>query len=143
MPARPDGGTGDRHRILRDLLRELDRHPVVSTARGHPPNLFTEARADLAVERWGIPAEGATLRVTWFPGERPQFTFHYHDETGFDCGWHCEPNPHVDGWTHYQERDGPDEPYSYEPVSFEADTPTTLVWEVLDRLRDRLDGRWR
>lgn len=59
----------------------------------------------------------------------------------FDCGWHREPNPHVAGWAHYQERENGTEPYSYEAVTFEAETPTTLVWEVLERLRDRLEAR--
>lgn len=145
----PDGGgrfgsgsgSGDRHRILRDLLGELERHPIVIGARGYPPSAFSEIRAELAPERWGYPVDEAVLRVTWYPGGRSQFVFHYSDETGFDCGWHCEPNPHVDGWTHYQERESDDEEYSYEPISFEADTPTTLVWEILERLRNHLEVR--
>jgi hypothetical protein len=135
------GGSGERHGILRDLLRELERHPIVTTARGYPPSLFTEIRARVAPERWGYPVDDATLQVTWYPGDRPQFAFHYNDATGFDCGWHCEPNPHVDGWLHYQERERDDEDYSYKPISFEAETPTTLVWEILERLQERLEER--
>lgn len=138
-----DGGHGssDRHRILRDLLGELGQHPIVTRARGYPPSTFTEIRAELAPERWGYLVDDATLQITWYPGDHPQFTFHYSDSTGFDCGWHREPNPHVDGWAHYQERENSTGPYSYEAVTFEAETPTTLVWEVLDRLRDRLEAR--
>lgn len=141
MSGRPDGGVGDRHRILRILRSELERHPIVTAAVGHPPALFREIQAELAVDRWDYPATDATLRVTWYPGDPSMFTFHYRDETGFDCGWHHEPNPRVDGWAHYQARERPDAAYAYEPIAFEADTPTTLVWEILDRLRKRLDER--
>lgn len=157
MRARADGGfaAGDRHRVLREALRELDRHPVVVDVRGHPPSTFTELRATLAPERWGHDPPGAadhagdtpsgsaddagdaTLRVTWHPLDPPEFAFHY-SEPGFDCGWHHEPNPHVDGLGHYQERTG-DEAYTYEPVEFEGDTAAELVWEVLERLRGRLE----
>lgn len=140
-PTNGDGGSGDRHRILRDIIRELERHPIVTNARGYPPSTFTEVRATVAPERWGYSADQATLRVTWYPDSRPQFAFHYSDGTGFDCGWHCEPNPHVRQWLHYQERESAGEEYSDEPISFETDTPTTLVWEVLDRLRERLEER--
>jgi len=145
-----DGGSfdGDRHRVLREVLRELDRHPIVVDVDGHPPSTFTEVRATLAPERWGhgpVGAEDAeagddaALRVTWHPLDPPEFAFHYSDPA-FDCGWHHEPNPHVDGLAHYQERFG-DGAYSYEPVDFDGDTAVELVWEVMDRLRDRLDTR--
>lgn len=112
-----DGFDGDRHRILREVVRELGRHPVVVDVRGHPPSTFTEVRATLAPERWGHDAAEATLRVTWRPLDPPEFAFHY-SEPGFDCGWHREPNPHVDG-----------------------DTAVELVWEITERLRERLDTR--
>lgn len=140
-PTNSGAGSGDRHRILRTLKRELTRHPIVTDATGQPPSTFTEIRADLTPARWGHPVEDATLRVTWFPDTRAQFVFHYSESTGFDCGWHREPNPHVDQWTHYQERPSDDAPYSYEAVSFETDSPTTLVWEVMHRLQTRLDKR--
>jgi len=150
-PLRTDGdGTGgdgagsggfdaDRHRILREVVRELDRHPVVVDARGHPPSTFTEVRAALAPERWGYGATEATLRVTWRPLDPPEFAFHY-SEPGFDCGWHREPNPPVRGDTHYQERTDGGE-YSYESVDFDGDTAVELVWEVTERLRERLADR--
>ncbi|CCQ32664.1 hypothetical protein HTIA_0519 [Halorhabdus tiamatea SARL4B] len=67
----------------------------------------------------------------------PGYVFHYSDDTGFDCGWHREPNPHVDGKLHYQERSSA-ESYQYESVSFSAETPPRILWTVLDRLTDRL-----
>lgn len=56
---------------------------------------------------------------------------------GFDCGFHCEPNPYVDRLLHYQERvDGGG--YTYEPVAVGAYSATGLLWELLDALADRL-----
>ena len=137
-----DGGTpfaNDRHRILRAVIDALRRHPVVTDARGQPPSTFTEVTATLAPRRWGHDAADATLRVTWQPLDPPEFAFHY-SEDGFDCGWHREPNPHVDGDDHYQERVGADD-YRYEPVSFEGETAPELTWEIMERLRQRLDRR--
>ena len=60
---------------------------------------------------------------------------------GFDCGFYCEPNPHVDGFLHYQERDGVNDPYTYEPASFDARSVSGLLWEMLDALANRLTTR--
>ncbi|MFQ3475802.1 hypothetical protein HKK80_06025 [Halonotius sp. F2-221B] len=139
---RVDGGTpfsSDRHRALRAVIDALRRHPVVTAARGQPPSTFTEVSATLAPHRWGYHAADATLRVTWQPLAPPEFAFHY-SEDSFDCGWHREPNPHVDGDAHYQERVGTDE-YRYEPIRFDGETAPELTWEVMERLRKRLDGR--
>jgi len=103
---RTDGGTSfsnDRTRILREILSALRRHPIVTDAFSHPPSTFTEVRATLAPNRWRHDIDSATLRVTGQPIDPPEFAFHYTDD-GFDCGWHQEPNPHVDGESHYQER---------------------------------------
>lgn len=137
-----DGGsefTADRHRILRAVIDALRQHPIVTNARGHPPATFTEVRATLATGRWDHAAEAATLRVTWQPTEPAEFAFHY-SEPEFDCGWHREPNPHVDGDTHYQERTG-DGAYQYEPITLDGDTAPELVWEIMERLRRRLAER--
>lgn len=141
-PLAPNGGRDlgqERHRILRVLQRELERHPAVRHARGIPDGRFRELRADLDPAVLGRDVEEAVLRVAWWPApDRAEFAFHYRDSSGFDCGWHREPNPHVDGWTHYQERPGPVAAYRYEPVSFVAETPPRILWEVLDRLTERL-----
>jgi len=140
-----DGGhSGDhgrkRHRILRELQHELERHPAVQRVTGRPADGYRELHATLDSAVLGVDADEATLRVTWWPGaDDPEYAFHYSDDTGFDCGWHREPNPHVDGKLHYQERSSPDDPYAYEPASFSTDTPPRTLWTVLDRLADRLD----
>jgi hypothetical protein len=66
------------------------------------------------------------------------YTLHYSESSGFDCGFHCEPNPHVDGLLHYQERSSPADGYTYEPVSFDARSLSRLLWELMDALTDRL-----
>lgn len=140
-----DGGTSDdfgrkRHRILRELHRELERHPAVQRVTGRPDDRYRELRATLDPVILGVEADDATLRVTWWPAsDDPEYAFHYSDDSGFDCGWHREPNPHVDGKLHYQERPSAEEPYAYESVSFSADTPPRILWTVLDRLTERLD----
>lgn len=135
----PDGGasfSNERHRILREVIEALRRHPIVIDVRGHPPSTFTEVRATLAPNRWDHDADSAMLRVTWQPIELPEFGFHY-SEDGFDCGWHREPNPHADGYAHYQERDG-EGTYRYEAISSDGETALELVWEVMERLKQQL-----
>lgn len=131
------------HRALRGIRRELERHPLVDSARGFPVEPYTEVVADLAGERLPAAVDDATLTVRWYAGDTaadpPEFSFHYSDYGG-DFGWHHAPNPHVDGWGHYQERpDGGS--YDYEPYEFDTTTPTRVVWEVVSRLEDRLAER--
>lgn len=139
QPIRADGGpsfSNDRTRILRELISALRRHPIVTEVYGYPPSTFTEVRATLAPHRWGHDVDSATFRVTWHPVDPPEFAFHY-SEDGFDCGWHQEPNPHVDGTAHYQERYNGGS-YRYEPVQFDGETAPELVWETMERLQTRL-----
>jgi hypothetical protein len=70
--------------------------------------------------------------------EPAYFVFHYYDSTGRDFGWHREPNPHVDGLEHYQERDSPENEYRYEPAHFESHSPVDLLWDVLGRIEVRV-----
>lgn len=142
----PDGGGYDpgraSHAVLLELRRSLEQHPGVYGARGDPVTRFTVVRADVNPHAFGADAEEGTLTVRWYEGDTPEdspeFVFHYSDRSGCDCGWHREPNPHVDGWSHYQERHSPEDEYEYERVSFGRDTPTGMLWEVLDRLEGRL-----
>lgn len=160
---RSDGGANsgqDRHRILRELRGELGRHPAVRSVDGDPPDLYRELRAALNPSWFGRATETASLRVTWIPDPSPgpeasdratdtwirtpiraYYTLHYSESSGLDCGFHCEPNPHVDGLLHYQERAGGNEVYTYEPISFSARSATGLLWEMMDALGDRLDDR--
>ena len=67
------------------------------------------------------------------------YTLHYSEPDGLDCGFHCEPNPHVDGLLHYQVRQDTNDAYTYEKVSFGARSVSGLLWEMMDALVDRLD----
>jgi hypothetical protein len=157
---RSDGGTTpgrDRHRILRELRGELARHPAVLSVEGEPPSEYRELQATLDTSWFGHSGETAALRLTWIPDPSPgpeesdrtsdawmrtpiqaYYTIHYNEPSGFDCGYHCEPNPHIDGLLHYQERDDVDDRYTYEPASFDARSVSGLLWEVMDALADRL-----
>jgi hypothetical protein len=126
-------------RALRAIQHELDRHPVVTAVQGFPDGEFTELRADLAVGRWGIERENATVTVHWFAGETPEacpaFELHYSDERT-DFGWHHHEQDHVDGWGHFQERG--DGGYTYEPHTFHAQNPAQLSWELMSLLSSEL-----
>ncbi len=157
---RSDGGTNsgpDRHRILRELRGELTRHPAVRSVEGEPPEEYRELRATLDPSWFGRGAATASLRVTWIPEPSPgpeasdrandtwmrtpiraYYTLHYSESDGLDCGFHCEPNPHVDGLLHYQKRGDENDTYSYEPVSFDARSVAGLLWEMMDALIDQI-----
>jgi len=123
------------HRALRGIRQELERHPAVSVARGFPEGEFTNVVAELDA----AVVDEATLTVRWFAGETvdsdPEFSFHYSGPDA-DFGWHHEPNSHVDGWGHFQRREG--SAYSYEPYSFDSLAPVRVVWELLARLEEEL-----
>ena len=158
---RLDGGSNpgrDRHRILRELRGELARHPAVRSIEGDLPDEYRELRATLDPSWFGRTAELASLRVTWIPDPSPgpeasdratdtwmrtpiqaYYALHYSESDGLDCGFHCEPNPHVDGVLHYQERDNASDRYTYEKASFDARSVSGLLWEMMDAIADRLD----
>ena len=56
----------------------------------------------------------------------------------FDCGFHCEPNSHVDGLLHYQVRGDEKDTYTYEPISFKTHSVAGLLWEMMDALADQI-----
>jgi len=143
----PDGGSYDpgeaSHAVLLELRRTVETHPAVLHARGDPPALFTRVQADLDPCVLGATTEDGTLTIRWHSGATPdappEFAFHYSDDSGFDCGWHAEPNPHVEGRTHYQERGPGEDEYTYERTSFASDHPVGILWAVFERLEGRLD----
>jgi len=157
----PDGGTDTsredrerRHRILRSLRGQLELHPAVVSARGIPEGNYAEIEANLDPLYFGRDAAEASLRITWQPNPTfppgtsledrqrtsltANFVFHYSESTGFDCGYHLEPNPHVTGHLHYQERDAPEENYTYETFTLTASSPVGVLWELLEALETRL-----
>lgn len=133
-----------RHRTLTELRRTIQRHPAVRIAYGdrYEDGQFREVTVEFDPHRLGADSEDAGLRIKWRPRADPAewayFVFHYSESTGRDFGWHREPNPHVDGLTHFQEREHADEDYLYEPASFDTDVPVELLWDVLGRIETKL-----
>ncbi|MFC6988679.1 hypothetical protein ACFQJD_08030 [Haloplanus sp. GCM10025708] len=161
QPQRPDGGwestqedVEKRHRILRSLREQLERHPAIISAWGSPDGQYAELEADVDPAQFGRNVESASLRVTWQPNLHippetslddrrrtsltSNFKIHYSESSGFDCGVHLEPNPHVDGHLHYQERASPTDEYDYDEVSLAATAPVGVLWEGLEIIADRL-----
>ncbi|WP_266080686.1 hypothetical protein [Haladaptatus caseinilyticus] len=161
LPLRSDGGSHNpdesaekRHRILRALREQLDHHPAIANAHGIPDGYYAEVRTDIDPRYFGHDADTATFRVTWHPNPTfpprtsledrkrtsltANFAFHYSESSGFDCGWHLEPNPHVSGHLHSQERESPDENYVYDEFTLTATSVVGVLWEVLDALEARL-----
>lgn len=151
----------ERHHILRQLRQQLEQHPAVDAAWGEPAGSYAEVAATVTPEYFGRDAETATLRLAWHPsptvaeedsrpdpadpltaGPRTQFEamfkLHYSESGGYDCGFHNEPNPHVEGWFHFQERFTPSEDYDYLACSLDARTPVGALWELCDLLEERL-----
>lgn len=130
------------HAALLEIRRTLRRHPAVLDAYADPPAQFTQVRADVDPHVLGGTSGSGSVTVRWYAvasaKASPEFVFHYSDDSGFDCGWHHEPNPHIDGWGHYQEREGSDTEYSYEPQTFGSKVPARECWEVIGWLEDRL-----
>jgi hypothetical protein len=153
MPARhrlvADGPPGEspaerRHRTLTELKRTVRHHPAVDVATGAQGDKgrFRELEVTFDPLILGVDADRAALRIEWRPRPDPTdsayFVFHYNDSTGRDFGWHREPNPHVDGLEHYQERESPGHEYDYESTRFDSDSPVNLLWDILGRVEKRL-----
>lgn len=147
----PDGPPGEsqaerRHRTLTELKRTVTRHPVVDAATGVRTDEGRFRELDVAFDPLilGVDAAEVGLRIEWRPRpdprERAYFVFHYHDSTGRDFGWHREPNPHVEGLTHYQKRDTPGSGYEYRSASFDVDSPVELLWTVLGCTEERVSA---
>lgn len=157
----PDGGwestqegVEKRHRILRSLREQLEHHPAIISVWGSPDGQYAEITADVDPAQFGRDGESASLGVTWQPNpQRPpeaslddrrrtsltsDFKIHYSESSGFDCGVHLEPNSHVDGHLHYQERTSPTDEYDYDDVSLAATAPVGVVWEALEIITDGL-----
>lgn len=129
-----------RQYVHTSLYNNLAKIPGVENVRWGESNagIAEEIRADIAVDVFAngvIPCSEAHLTVNWWPqesGERDWFQIHYWDDTGFDCGWHRHDNDHVDGLTHYQERDDEDDEYDYSSISFDHENPIGILWDVVD-----------
>ncbi len=137
-----DGGHNTRqasHEALRQIREQLTRHPLIARVEGLPHDtLHKELRAEINPSAIGTATPSGTLTIRWFvdsPSNPVRFTFHYLDESGFDCGWHHHEQDHVNRWGHYQERQQDSEEYVYEEFQFGSKEPARVVWEVLEELQ--------
>ncbi|ESP88195.1 hypothetical protein [Candidatus Halobonum tyrrellensis] len=128
------------HDDLRKIRQGLERHPMVASAEGIPPGGYEQVRAELDSNYIEGGSGSSSLTVSWFsgvaPGDRPEFSFHYVDDTQ-EVGLHHHPNEHVDGWGHVQKRHADDTSYRYVPYTFGSLEPERVVWEVLSFLNDQ------
>jgi len=127
------------HEALRQIREQLTRHPLMTRVEGLPHDtLHKELRAEINPSAIGTATPSGTLTVRWFvsnPTDPVRFTFHYSDDSGFDCGWHHHEQDHVDGWGHYQQRQQDSEEYVYEEFQFGSKEPARVVWEILEELQ--------
>jgi hypothetical protein len=150
----PDGGgtstelSGRRARIMSRLRVELNHHPATTEVRlaptrdGNDSRLVAELDTKVLVDGL-VDAEEAKLVVNWWtqpPGYEDQFTFHYVESTGYDCGWHRQPHPDESKvpFDHFQQRASPDDEYEYLGVDFREDTPAGLLWAVTTTRLERI-----
>jgi len=128
-----------RSRIYNRLLTNLKKVPGVNNVRhersgtGVDYELVGDIDTDIFANGV-IPCDDATVKANWWThsdAEPPWFQFHYWDDE-LDCGWHRQPNDHVDGLDHLQYRTGASEEYEYETVDLEFTNAIGLLWEVVD-----------
>lgn len=142
----------ERSEIQRNLARNLKRVPGVGSVGFEESEIGVEYQVvgdiDTSIFASGIvETESASVTVNWWPlhddEARHWYQFHYDEPGGFDCGWHRHENGHVDGLTHYQERESPDDEYEYYEFEPHFGNPVGLPWEIVgDRLECRLALRY-
>ncbi|MFW5905612.1 MAG: hypothetical protein ACOCUO_02070 [archaeon] len=141
----------DRGQALRLILINLRKIPGTEAVRFQESGtgVDQEVRGEFNTDVFAdgvIEAGEASVKVNWWPldgDEKYWYQIHYSDSTGFDCGWHRQQNDHVDGLDHYQERESPDDEYTYYPFSPSFDHPVGLLWEVVNgRLVERVTMRY-
>ncbi|XVH32708.1 hypothetical protein ACNS7O_05845 [Haloferacaceae archaeon DSL9] len=121
---------------LKDILQ---RHPAVTSVAYEPDSIvkkFIQAKVDpdRVVPTTGPKAP--TLDVEWrFVGDESQFRIHYADpNTGFNCGWHRDDDHPELGVVHFQYHNPQSDETNHEAAQFEKETPTEVLWTILDRL---------
>lgn len=130
------GQTDDSvYRGLEDVLR---RHPAVTTVSYEPDGIVKRyLRAAIAPNRVDPPTgpESPRLDVAWrFVDEESYYRIHYADpNTGLNCGWHRDDDHPDLGSVHFQ-YECPAAGNEREPVRFDSEIPTEILWTALERL---------
>ncbi len=122
------------YQLKRDAL---DRVPEISRVEFLPDRAKAEQlRATFDPIRLGIETgpESPTLTITWYR-QTPNdwFRVNYSDpNTGFHAGWHQDEDHPDLGPAHFQYTDEGET--DYQPFSFEHETPSLRLWEIIDHL---------
>lgn len=145
VPLSPNGGR--RNRSLSIVKENLKKVPCVDVVEWVPTRIGVDlqlrATIDCQIFADGrVTADDVYISVNWWPQPDDglaHFKYHYVESSGYNCGWHRQPNDHVDGLDHFQESEGDEDGYRYEPISFDFDNPVGLTWEIAgDRLESRI-----
>lgn len=133
----PSGGQNPGiYRILRDVLK---RQPEIVTIQYEPDAIQKRyLSASVDPNRVSPPTGPAppTVEVRWKTSTpHDEFRIDYADPNlDFHCGWHQDEDHSDLGGAHFQYETGPMDGPAHELVKFEAESPSRLLWECLDRL---------
>lgn len=122
------------YQLKRDVL---DRVPEISRIEFIPDRAKAEQlEATFDPNRLDIETgpESPTLTITWYR-QTPDdwFRVNYSDpNTGFHAGWHQDEDHPDLGPAHFQYTD--ESETEYRPFSFEHETPSLRLWEIMDHL---------
>ncbi|TSD08724.1 hypothetical protein DP107_18575 [Haloglomus irregulare] len=122
------------YQLKRDVL---DRVPEISRVEFLPDRAKAEQlRATFDPNRLDIETgpESPTLTITWYR-QTPDdwFRVNYSDpNTGFHAGWHQDEDHPDLGPAHFQYTDEGET--DYQLFSFEHETPSLRLWEIIDHL---------
>ena len=135
------GGDPDAN-LYAQLKRDvLDRVPQVETVMYVPDEIRAERlRATVDPYRLDPPTgpESPELVVDWHRQEpHDWFRVDYSDpNTGFHAGWHQDEDHPDLGRTHFQRRT--DGETTRRTVSFDHETPSLVLWEIVETLFDEV-----
>jgi hypothetical protein len=144
----PHPGTDPNARLYAQLKRDvLERVPQITAVEFVPDRIEAQRLlATVAPERLTPPSgpEPPELDIVWYR-QTPHdwFRVDYADpNTGFHVGWH-QDETHPDlGRAHVQytvnDENTVDDETTHRPVSFESDTPSLVLWEIVDSLLTEL-----
>ena len=138
----PHPGSDPNSRLYEQLKTDvLNRVPQITDIEYVPDEIIAnELRATFDPDRlpYETVPEPPTLSISWYR-QTPHdwFRVDYADpNTGFHAGWHQdEDHPNL-GVTHFQYgTDGAEHRRSH---TFDHDTPSLILWEIIDSLFDNV-----
>lgn len=135
------GGDPNAH-LYEQLKRDvLERIPHIRTIEYVPDVIeATHLRATFDPDRLDPPTgpEPPELQITWYRGTpRDWFRVNYHDpNTNVHAGWHQDEDHPWLGHAHVQY--STDDERDRWGVTFAHETPSRILWEIMEELLDEL-----